>query len=62
VFSGAEEMLEGVSLIVYATPRQARDALAGELEGAPVHLAGDCRSPRNLLAAIQGGHAVGEML
>jgi 2,4-dienoyl-CoA reductase-like NADH-dependent reductase (Old Yellow Enzyme family) len=62
VFSGAEEMLEGVSLIVYATPRQARDALAGELDGAPVHLAGDCRSPRNLLAAIQGGHAVGEML
>ncbi|MDA1308305.1 MAG: FAD-dependent oxidoreductase [Proteobacteria bacterium] len=62
VFSGAEEMLEGVSLIVYATPRQARDALAGELEGAPVHLVGDCRSPRNLLAAIQGGHAVGEML
>jgi dimethylglycine catabolism A len=62
VFSGADETVEDVDLVVYATPRVARDDLAGNLDGIAVHLIGDCRSPRNLLAAIQGGHALGEIL
>ena len=61
-FSGTEQTIESVDLVVYATSRVARDAVAAGLEGFPVHLIGDCRSPRNLLAAIQGGHAVGERL
>ncbi len=62
VFSGAEEVLENIDLVVYATPRVARDGLAAQLDGMTVNLIGDCRSPRNLLAAIQGGHALGEAL
>jgi len=62
VFSGREEVLDDVDLVVYATPRLARDALAASLDGTVTHLIGDCRSPRNLLAAIQGGHALGEAL
>ncbi|MDE0811034.1 MAG: FAD-dependent oxidoreductase [Alphaproteobacteria bacterium] len=62
VFSGAEERIEDVDLVIYATPRLARSELAGKLDGITVHLIGDCRSPRNLLAAIQGGHALGEIL
>jgi dimethylglycine catabolism A len=62
VFTGLEEVVEGVDLVVYATPRRARDALASRLDGMSVHMIGDCRSPRNLLAAIQGGHALGEIL
>jgi 2,4-dienoyl-CoA reductase-like NADH-dependent reductase (Old Yellow Enzyme family)/thioredoxin reductase len=61
-YSAQEETIEGVDLLVYATPRIAQDTLAcrfGELE---LHLIGDCRSPRNLFAAIQGGYAVGEAL
>jgi 2,4-dienoyl-CoA reductase-like NADH-dependent reductase (Old Yellow Enzyme family) len=62
VFSGREEVVEDVDLVVYATPRFARDDLAPTLDGITTHLIGDCRSPRNLLAAIQGGHALGEAL
>lgn len=62
VFSGGLEAVENVDLVVYATPRLARDGLAAKLDGIAVHLIGDCRSPRNLLAAIQGGHALGESL
>ena len=61
-YSGAAERIEGVELLVYATPRIARDALAGELGGIPVHLVGDCRSPRDLRAAIQGAHAAAAAL
>ena len=61
-YSAQEETIEGVDLLVYATPRIAQDTLAcgfGDLE---LHLIGDCRSPRNLFAAIHGGYAVGEAL
>ena len=45
--------------MVYATPRIARDGLRSKLDGMEVHLAGDCMSPRHLMAAIHEGHAVG---
>ena len=55
-YSGQASVIDGVDLVVYATPRVVRDELFAELSGLPVHHVGDCRSPRNLLAAIQGGH------
>ena len=61
-YGGDPEILEAVDLVVYATPRVARDELAAGLAGLPAHLVGDCRSPRNLQAAILGGHAVAESL
>lgn len=62
VFSGGEAAVEDVDLVVYATPRLAQDDLVSSLDGIATHLIGDCRSPRNLLAAIQGGHTLGESL
>lgn len=61
-FSGREEVVDEVDLVVFATPRVAREDLVHSLDGIETHLIGDCRSPRNLLAAIQGGHALGEAL
>jgi 2,4-dienoyl-CoA reductase-like NADH-dependent reductase (Old Yellow Enzyme family) len=61
-YSGQREAIENVDLLVYATPRVAQDALSTELADLGVHLIGDCRSPRNLFAAIHGGYAAGEAL
>ena len=57
-FSQAETQISGVDLIVYSTPRISIDDLASEIKPINTHRIGDCRSPRNLLAAIQGGHAL----
>ena len=57
-FSQAETQISGVDLIVYSTPRISIDDLASEIKTINTHRIGDCRSPRNLLAAIQGGHAL----
>ncbi|MFP6748004.1 MAG: hypothetical protein VCD66_10460 [Alphaproteobacteria bacterium] len=46
----------------YATPRLATDALADGFGDIPVHGVGDCLSPRNLMAAIHGGHIIGAAL
>ena len=58
VITGAETVIEDVALLTYATPRAARDELAGELEGAgvPVTLIGDCLLPRDAASAIHDGH------
>lgn len=59
VFAGVDRRVENVDAIVYATPRRATDDLAAALEGkVALHLVGDCLSPRNLMAAIHGGHLV----
>jgi hypothetical protein len=57
-FSQVETQISGVDLIVYSTPRISIDDLASEIKPINTHRIGDCRSPRNLLAAIQGGHAL----
>ncbi|MDP6342418.1 MAG: FAD-dependent oxidoreductase [Alphaproteobacteria bacterium] len=57
-----ETAFEGVDLLVYATPRSAVDDLAGELDNIELHRVGDCQSPRDLLAAIHGGHSVGNLV
>ena len=58
VITGAETTIEEVALLTYATPRAARDDLAGELAqaGVPVTLVGDCLLPRDAASAIHDGH------
>ena len=60
VITGAETTIEDVALLTYATPRAARDELAGDLAaaGVPVTLAGDCLLPRDAASAIHDGHRV----
>ncbi|MBT6139199.1 MAG: FAD-dependent oxidoreductase [Rhodospirillaceae bacterium] len=62
VYAGHDRVFEAVDLLVYATPRSARDVLSAELDGLQVHRVGDCQSPRDLLAAIHGGHAIGNLV
>ena len=57
-FSQVETKISEVDLVVYSTPRISTDDLAPEISGINWHRIGDSRSPRNLLAAIQGGHAL----
>ncbi|MDE0728257.1 MAG: hypothetical protein OSB82_17555, partial [Alphaproteobacteria bacterium] len=62
VFIGAHKTLEKIDQVVFATPRLANDALVDKFGDIPVHAIGDCHSPRNLMAAIHGGHIVGAAL
>jgi 2,4-dienoyl-CoA reductase-like NADH-dependent reductase (Old Yellow Enzyme family) len=62
VFTGGDTILEDIDHVVFATPRLANDALADKFGPIPVHSIGDCLSPRNLMAAIHGGHIVGAAL
>lgn len=57
-YSNTTSTVEAVDLLVYVTPRQVTDDLGAALGDIEVHRVGDCRSPRNLMAAIHGGHAV----
>lgn len=64
VYTGDERELGEVALLTYATPRFADDALATPLAAAGVelHLVGDCRAPRTVMAATSEGHAAGHAL
>jgi hypothetical protein len=62
VFTEAETTLGGIDEVVFVTPRLANDALAGAFGDIPIHAVGDCLSPRNLMAAIHGGHIIGTAL
>jgi dimethylglycine catabolism A len=62
VFTGAEKTLGDVDKVVFVTPRLANDALVAAFGDIPVHSVGDCLSPRNLMAAIHGGHIIGTAL
>jgi len=63
VFTGADKNLADIGAVVFVTPRQANDTLEDDLFGGiPVHRIGDCLSPRNLMAAIHGGHIIGASL
>ena len=62
VFTGGENILGGIDHVVFATPRLANDGLADKFGDTPLHAIGDCLSPRNLMAAIHGGHIVGAAL
>jgi len=64
VYNGDAGVIADVSFLAYSTPRVPEDTLAGPLRaaGIEVHVAGDCRSPRGLLAATSEGHAVGNAI
>jgi 2,4-dienoyl-CoA reductase-like NADH-dependent reductase (Old Yellow Enzyme family) len=62
VFTDENKTLAGIDEVVFATPRLANDGLADGFGDVPVHCIGDCLSPRNLMAAIHGGHIVGAAL
>ncbi|MDE2465596.1 MAG: FAD-dependent oxidoreductase [Alphaproteobacteria bacterium] len=58
VFNGAEDIIEDVALLSFATPRVPNDALAAPLRDAniTVRLIGDCYAPRTVLSATQEGY------
>ncbi|MBT3331716.1 MAG: FAD-dependent oxidoreductase [Rhodospirillaceae bacterium] len=62
VFTEGKKTLPDIMQVIYATPRLANDVLADSFGNVPVHAIGDCLSPRNLMAAIHGGHIVGTTL
>lgn len=64
VYTGDRSTIDDVAFFAYSTPRAPDDTLAGELRarGITVHLAGDCKVARNVLAATAEGHAIGNLL
>ncbi|MBV8912956.1 MAG: FAD-dependent oxidoreductase, partial [Acetobacteraceae bacterium] len=64
VFTLEERPIPDVALLAYATPRVVQDELGDPLRahGVEVHLAGDCRAPRTLLAALREGHEIANAL
>ena len=59
VYGGPRCTLNNVDAVIFVTPRQVIDGFDGAALaalGRNVVRIGDCRSPRNLLAAIHGGH------
>jgi 2,4-dienoyl-CoA reductase-like NADH-dependent reductase (Old Yellow Enzyme family) len=64
VYTGRGGAIEDVAFFAYATPRAPDAALAGPLRqaGLAVHLVGDCKVARGVMAATAEGHAVGNAL
>lgn len=56
--------IKNISLVTYSTPRQRNDELALPLKqlGIEVHLIGDCKSPRDMIAATSDGHQAGHSI
>ncbi|MED5337544.1 MAG: FAD-dependent oxidoreductase, partial [Pseudomonadota bacterium] len=57
-YGGPGRQLGGIDAVVYVTPRRVvASDIAAAAEGPwTLQRVGDCRSPRNLMAAIHGGH------
>ena len=64
IYSGKVQVIADVVLFTYATPRWPLDALVEPLTaaGVEVHVVGDCRNARGLMAAVAEGHAAGNAL
>ncbi len=64
VYSGELTVIDDVALVTYATPRAPDIALQAPLtaRGYRVHLVGDAKLPRTVLAATAEGHALGMSL
>jgi dimethylglycine catabolism A len=58
VYADRSRTIENVDLLIYVTPRHVPETEIWEMGDIEVHRVGDCRSPRNLMAAIHGGHLV----
>ena len=61
-YNAIEDKIVDVDLLVYSTPRISNDELVDEMDDTLVEKIGDCRSPRNLMTAIQNGHAIADSL
>jgi hypothetical protein len=64
IYSGRERWIDDLALLTYSTPRASLNGLAPGLQeaGVPVTLVGDCRTPREMLAATAEGHAAGNAI
>jgi hypothetical protein len=64
VFNGDRRDIADVALVTYATPRAPNIALKAPLaaKGLTVHVIGDAKLPRSVLAATSEGHALGNAL
>ena len=63
-YTGERTTIDDVAFFAYATPRAPNIELAAPLRaaGIAVHLVGDCRSSRGVMAATAEGHAAGNAL
>ena len=57
-------LIPDVALLTYATPRRRNDLLLDTLmqRGIPTMTVGDCKSPRDMIAATADGHLVGHQI
>ena len=64
VYTGERNTIDDVAFFAYSTPRAPHVELLEPLRaaGIAVHLVGDCRSPRGVMAATAEGHAAGNAL
>ena len=61
-YNAVVSKISDIDLLVYSTPRISNDQLADELDDPLIEKVGDCRSPRNLMTAIQNVHAIADAL
>jgi predicted NAD/FAD-dependent oxidoreductase len=64
VITGERNLIHNVALLTYATPRRRNDALSESLTrlGVTVLTVGDCKSPRDMIAATADGHLAGHQI
>lgn len=64
VITHERQQIKDVALITYSTPRRRNDELAAPLKqlGIDVVLIGDCKSPRDMIAATSDGHQAGHRI
>ncbi len=64
IYTNERTTIDDVAFFSYATPRAPNVELAGPLRaaGIAVHLVGDCKVPRNVMAATAEGHAAGNAI
>lgn len=64
VITHERHQINNVALITYSTPRSRNDELAEPLRklGIDVVLIGDCKSPRDMIAATSDGHLAGHQV
>ena len=64
IYTGERTAIDDVAFFAYSTPRAPHIELAGPLRaaGVAVHLVGDCRTPRGVMAATAEGHAAGNAI
>ena len=64
IYTGKLKVIEDVVFFAYSTPRAPDVELIEPLRaaGIAIHLVGDCRAPRGIMAATAEGHAVGNAI